>query len=54
MSAIWRCVILGISGGGDFHRTFMFYNGLRYIKYRSISKFSRALLVRYTWSDSAE
>jgi hypothetical protein len=41
---------------GDFHWTFVFYNGLRYLKYRSIGRFSRALCVRETWgpgSDSA-
>ena len=36
---------------GDFHWTFVFYNGLRYIKYRSIAKFSRALCVRETWDE---
>lgn len=34
---------------GDFHWTFVFYNGLRYIKYQSIGKASRALCVRNTW-----
>lgn len=34
---------------GDFHWTFVFYKGLRYIKYQSISKASRALCVRNTW-----
>jgi hypothetical protein len=34
---------------GDFHWTFVFYNGMRYLKYRSIGRFSRALCVRETW-----
>jgi hypothetical protein len=34
---------------GDFHWTFVFYSGLRYLKYRSIGRFSRALCVRETW-----
>lgn len=41
------CCPWTVSPHGDFYWTFVFYNGLRYIKYESIGKFSRALCVRH-------
>lgn len=41
------CCPWTLSPHGDFHWTFIFYNGLRYIKHASIKKTSRALCTRH-------
>jgi len=41
------CCPWTLSPQGDFHWTLLFYNGQRYVKYRTIGKASRALCVRY-------